>query len=162
MLELDINLVFIIIDLLILYFILKKFLFGRVRNIMAERKKQIDDSYAEVDAKKKEAEDLKAQYEQEVASIQQTKEDSLQKARKDATAEYDRIVADARTRSDAILEETRRKSEAQSAQARQRAEDEISSMVKKAAAKIAESESDRSLYNAFLDQTEKESSAEQK
>ena len=40
MLELDINLVFTIIDVLILYFVLKKFLFGRVRKVMEERKNQ--------------------------------------------------------------------------------------------------------------------------
>lgn len=153
MLELDINLVFTIIDVLILYFILKKFLFGRVRKVMEERKKEIDQSYAAADQRMKEADEKKAQYEQELASIGQTREESLEKARKDAGVEYDRIISAAHTRSDEIMEETRKKAEAEAVQARQKADDEIASMVKEAAAKIVESDSDKALYDAFLDQS---------
>ena len=48
MLRLDINLVFTIINLLVLYFLMKKFLFKPVNNIIAQReeaiKKQFDDA----------------------------------------------------------------------------------------------------------------------
>jgi F-type H+-transporting ATPase subunit b len=156
MLELDISLVFTIIDVLILYFILKKFLFGRVRKVMDERKKEIDQSYATADQRMKEADEKKAQMERELAAIGQTREESLVKARKDAGFEYDRIISEAHTRSDEILEETRRKAEAEAAQARKKADDEITAMVKEAAAKIVETDSDKELYDSFLDQTEKE------
>ena len=39
MLRLDINLVFTVINLLVLYFFMRKFLFGRVNKILEERKR---------------------------------------------------------------------------------------------------------------------------
>ncbi|MEE8885062.1 MAG: ATP synthase F0 subunit B [Eubacteriales bacterium] len=154
MLDINISLVFTIIDVLILYFILKKFFFGKIRDVMNRRKEEIDSSYQAADQKMKEADALKAQYEQTLASIDQKKEESIASARKDASAEYDRIVADANTRSEEILAETRKKADSLAARSKQKADDEISAMVKNAAAKLAESQSDKSLYDAFLKQTE--------
>lgn len=154
MLDINISLVFTIIDVLILYFILKKFFFGKIRDVMNRRKEEIDSSYQAADQKMKEADALKAQYEQTLASIDRKKEESIASARKDASAEYDRIVADANTRSEEILAETRKKADSLAARSKQKADDEISAMVKNAAAKLAESQSDKSLYDAFLKQTE--------
>lgn len=156
MLELDINLVFTIIDVLILYFVLKKFLFDRVRKVMEERKNEIDQSYADAGQKIREADEKKAAYEQQLASIDQTRKESLDKARKDADAEYDRIISDARTRSDEIMKDAHKKAEADAERSRQKAEDDIAAMVKEAAAKIVNTESDKELYDAFLDQTDHE------
>ena len=44
MLKLDINLVFTVINLLIIYFILSKFLFKPVKNILAKRQEGCDSS----------------------------------------------------------------------------------------------------------------------
>ena len=44
MLRLDINLVFTIINLLVLYFLMKKFLFKPVNNIIAQREEAIKNS----------------------------------------------------------------------------------------------------------------------
>lgn len=52
MLKLDINLVFTVINLLIIYFILSKFLFKPVKNILAKRQEEIDKQYAEAEEAK--------------------------------------------------------------------------------------------------------------
>ena len=55
MLKLDINLVFTVINLLIIYFILSKFLFKPVKNILAKRQEEIDKQYAEAEEAKTQA-----------------------------------------------------------------------------------------------------------
>lgn len=42
MIKIDINLVFTIINLLVLYLLMKKFLFGPIINVMDQRKAMID------------------------------------------------------------------------------------------------------------------------
>ena len=50
------NFICMIINLLILYFLMKKYLFGRVNKILEERKKEIEGGFLEAEEKKKEAE----------------------------------------------------------------------------------------------------------
>jgi len=45
--KIDINLVFTIINLLVLYLLMKKFLFGPIINVMDQRKAMIDQQFAE-------------------------------------------------------------------------------------------------------------------
>ena len=47
MIKIDINLVFTIINLLVLYLLMKKFLFGPIINVMDQRKAMIDQQFAE-------------------------------------------------------------------------------------------------------------------
>ena len=92
MLRLDINLVFTIINLLVLYFLMKKFLFKPVNNIIAQREEAIKKQFDDADEAQKKADDLKKQYEDSLA------EDSaklVQEAREKARVEYDRIVKSA-------------------------------------------------------------------
>ena len=62
MLRLDINLVFTIINLLILYFLMRKFLFKPVNGIIAAREEIIRKQFAE-------AEELKAQLTKDIEAV---------------------------------------------------------------------------------------------
>ena len=73
MLKLDINLVFTVINLLIIYFILSKFLFKPVKNILAKRQEEIDKQYAEAEEAKTQAGALRQQYEACVKGIDEEK-----------------------------------------------------------------------------------------
>lgn len=154
MLELDINLLFTVIDVLILFFALRKFLFKPVRRIMEERENEIDQSYAEAEKTRQEAASMKSEYDRTMQELDEKKEQSVAEAKAQAGREYDRILAQAKNDSDELIEKARKQAQAQAAQEKQKANEEISSMVKDAAAKIAESESDKSLYDAFLNQVE--------
>ena len=63
MLRVDINLVFTIINLLVLYLLMKKFLFGPVVAVMEKRKAMIEEQFANAAAAEKNANELKSQYE---------------------------------------------------------------------------------------------------
>ena len=61
MLRIDGNILWTIINLLILYVLLRKFLFGRVHKIMDERAAQLQKIHADADADRREAEKLRKQ-----------------------------------------------------------------------------------------------------
>ena len=82
MLRVDINLVFTIINLLVLYLLMKKFLFGPVVAVMEKRKAMIEEQFANAAAAEKNANELKSQY-----------EDTLKTANTDA----DNIIQEAKT-----------------------------------------------------------------
>lgn len=152
MLRIDINILFMMINLLILYVLIRKFLFKPVHNILAKRDEEIKAKYADADRTKQDAQALKDQYENSVKELEASRQEKIAAARKDADAEYDRIVADANGKSDAIVDEARKKAQAAADQEKHKAEEEISGMVKDAAAKIAEAQSDEKLYDDFLKQ----------
>ena len=62
MLRLDINLLFTIINLLIWYLLIKKFLFKPVNNIIAKREEAIEGRYKEAEQEKLEAGQQKEKY----------------------------------------------------------------------------------------------------
>ena len=66
MIKIDINLVFTIINLLVLYLLMKKFLFGPIINVMDQRKAMIDQQFAEAKERQDNAKALQEQYEGEM------------------------------------------------------------------------------------------------
>ena len=70
------DILFTIVNVLVIFWILKKFLFNRIMNVINEREANIKDQFTEADNRKKEADEEKAKYlkkqdaaEQEAAAI---------------------------------------------------------------------------------------------
>lgn len=63
MIEININLVFTIINLIVLYLLMKKFLFGPILNVMEQRKNMIDQQFASAKDTEEQAYELKGKYE---------------------------------------------------------------------------------------------------
>ena len=152
MLRIDSNIIYTIINLLILYVLLRKFLFGRVHKIMDEREKELQRIHAEADRDREAAAELK---EKNDAILRKADEELAVKeaaSRDKANAEYDRIVADANEKSAQIVEDARKKAQAAANLVKQQATEEIAGMVKDAAARVAASEENEKLYDDFLSQ----------
>ena len=144
MLRLDWNLLFTVINLLLLFVLMKIFLFKPVQKIIAARQAEADKQFDEAAAKQAEADGLKAQYAKSIASVEEEKSKAMQETMKKADAEYQRIVGDAESKAKQIKED-----------AAVEAEKEIADMVVDAAVKVVGKNSgadvDSSLYNEFLD-----------
>lgn len=91
MLRVDINLVFTIINLLVLYLLMKKFLFGPVVAVMEKRKAMIEEQFANAAAAEKNANELKSQYEDTLKTANADADNIIQEAKTTAKTEYDRI-----------------------------------------------------------------------
>ena len=75
MIKIDINLVFTIINLLVLYLLMKKFLFGPIIKVMDVRKAMIDQQFAGAKEQEDQAKALKEQYE---GALKSAREESFQ------------------------------------------------------------------------------------
>ena len=155
MLHIDLTKLWVIIDLIILYFILKKFLFGRVRDVIARREGQIKKSYDDAASVKADAQALHEKYEAQQQSAQAEAANIRMEAIKKANAEYDRILGEAGDRSDQMIEEAKKKAQAAAEIERREAEEKITDLVKNAAAKLVDSQTDEQMYDAFLKEVEK-------
>lgn len=157
MLKLDINLLFTIINILILYFIVRKFLFKPVQKILDARQAEIDGQYADAEETQTAAEELKKQYETSMNNIAEEKESILSEAREKAGREYEKILDEARAQADKIVEDAKKDADAEQLRRRQQAQEEIADLVMAATAKIVASkqseEADRELYNQFIAKT---------
>lgn len=149
------NLILTVVNLLVLLVALKIFLFKPVQKIIAARQAEADKRFGEAAARQAEADGMKAQYVDSLAGIEDEKKKTLQAARKDADAQYQKIVADAESKARQIKEDATAEAQHQKAQIIKGAEKEIADMVVDAATKVVGKQSgaeiDRSLYNEFLD-----------
>ena len=152
MLRIDSNILWTIINLLILYVLLRKFLFGRVHKIMDERAAQLQKIHADADADRQEAEKLWKQNDDILRKVDEELAIKEAASREKAGVEYDRIVSDANEKSAQIIEEARKKAQAAADIMKQQAAVEIAGMVKDAAAKVAAADENQRLYDDFLSQ----------
>ena len=157
MLRIDSNLIWIIVNLLIFYFLIRKFLFKPVLNNIEKRKQMVVEQFEKADTANAEAQELKTQYE---ASLQGAKEEAIQivaDARERADVQYKQIVSDAEKRSADLLEKTNQDMEKERDRALQSVQKEIGTLAMAAAVKIIGENSskvtDEQLYNEFLSKT---------
>jgi len=93
MLSLDLRtFIFTVINVLVLVFFLYRFLFKPVREILAARQNELDNSYREAEEANQKANALKKQYEDTMAQVDAERQEKLEKTRLQATSEYDEII----------------------------------------------------------------------
>ena len=157
MLRLDWNILFNIINLIILYLLMKRFLFKPVNAILEKRQQAADAQFAEADRQKAEAKESQEHYDALVQVAEDEKKRIVADARQEASAEYGRIVSEAKDKADGIVEKAKADAENEKAAAMQQADAAVRDMVVTAAARMVAmkdaKESDRALYDKFLAET---------
>lgn len=148
------DVVYTIINILILFAVFRIFLFNRVDRILEERKNDIDTAKDDAIKMQNEAEAVKAEYNSRIEDIESEKEAAVSAVRQDAYKEYDRIVADARKQADNILIEARKTAEIESQREKDAYVTELTDMVLDAVTRISASkhtkEEDMELYDKFI------------
>ncbi len=151
MLRLDINLLFTVLNILIWYILIRKFLFGPINALINKREAAIAEQYAKAQQLQEEAKTEKDKCALLQASIEEEKAAAAASARDEARAEYDRIVAEAAECADQIMEKTRKEAELEKSRIVGSAEREIRSIIMEAAgASIASSMTGGEAYDQFL------------
>ena len=98
-----VNFVCMIINILILYFLAKKFLFGRVNSIIEKRDQEIKDSYATADKVTKEAQTSRREYQMQVAEFEKEKAQLMDRAVKEAEERKTSIIDKANLEAEGIV-----------------------------------------------------------
>ncbi len=148
------NIVYTVINLLILFVVFKLFLFKRVDAVMTARRDEIDNVNNSAKQKEQEAEKLKEDYSLKLANADKECEEIIAKSRKDGYDEYDRIVSDAKDKAEQIIAEAKHNAQVEAQREKDAYVSELTDLVVHAANKIAVSkhdeETDKELYNKFI------------
>ncbi len=148
------NLLLTVLNLLILFALMKKFLYKPVLDIIAKRQELIDSQFAGAKASQAEAEQLKAQYENCMSRTREEQARILKEAKVQAGAEYDKILADADEKAKRMIEDARKAGLNEKEKALKAAESEITKLAVAAASRIvsqtSDEKNDSAIYEEFL------------
>ena len=155
MLKFDIvNFVCVVVNLLVLYVLMKKFVFGRVTKIIDARQALLEEKKASVAKAQEEADRLRKEYEKSLENANETSVQIVKEAKSRARAEYNKIMA----RAAADAEAMKAGAEKAIATEREKQMDElhvqIMDLAVEAAGRImaekSSPETDKALYDAFI------------
>lgn len=136
MISIDLNLVWTIINLVVLYLLLKHFLIGPVMNIMDQRKQMIEDGFKNAQAAQDDANRLKQEYETALSGAKQESVQLIENARKNAKAEYDRIINEAGEKAGSMIESAKENVRIEREQTMKELKSQIAGLAAASAAKI--------------------------
>ena len=151
-----VNIVCIILNLLLLYVIFKKFLFDRVDKVIMQRKEEVDEATKAADLATKKALETKKEYEEKIALADEEKEQILADIKKQGYDEYERIVSDAKKKGEQIIVEAKHNAQVENERAKEVYAAQLTDMVINAASKIAATKhsaaDDKELYDKFINE----------
>ena len=154
MLNLGWSLVWTIINLIIFYLLMKRFLVGPDLGIMEKRKNLIAQELENAKAAQEKAEELKGHYEGALAGAKEESAQIIEAARADAKSESERMVKEANLEAAKIIENARVTAEQEKENALQGAKSEIAGLALEAARKLlSEGSTEKGnsmLYDEFL------------
>lgn len=141
-----------ILNLFIQMWLIKKFLFKPINNVLAKRQQLADKEITDARTAKEEADGLKQQYEASIADAQSKATQIVQSAQKEAQARADGIVQQAQNEASSI----KSKAEADIAQEKKKAlndvKDEIGGLAMDIAGKVVEKEIHEEDHKKLIDE----------
>ena len=146
-LNLNSQIIWVFVDLLILFVLMKKFLFGPITQMLDDRAQQVDKRLAE-------AEQQQTAHAAQLASAKQEAAQIIEDARARGQQEYDRLVAEAQTAVQRLDEQAARRRDSERTQMLREAKKEIAALVLLTTAKVSRqklnSDTDRDMIDDFL------------
>ena len=132
---------FTLLNLVLTFLILKKFLFTPVNKMIDDRQKEIDELFAEAEDAKKMAENMRADYDRKLAEAKESSAKIISEASQEANRRSDEIIRQARMDADAL----RQKADADIALERKKALNDVKGDISRIAMDIAEKVVEREL-----------------
>ena len=155
---LSINLTTIIatwLNLLILFLVLKHFLFDKVNKVMEDRKNEVAETYKKADEAEERAKQLEQEYEQRISGAKEESARIIQAATRKAQQRSDEMIADAKVEAKGITEQARNEIEREKKIAVNKIKDDITDIAFQAAQAVIEkdlsSEDNERLISEFID-----------
>ncbi|MBQ9748447.1 MAG: F0F1 ATP synthase subunit B [Clostridia bacterium] len=138
-------------NLLILYFFLRKLLFKPVKNMIDSRQKEVDDMYDEAEASRKDAAEMKAEYEEKLAHAGEESEEILKRAVRKAQLREEEILREADEKAARTLKRAQEQVELEKKRAINEVKNEVSDMALGIAAAVIERDIDKKEHEAMID-----------
>ena len=156
MLNLNWQIIWAFVNIIILVVLLKKFLFKPVTDMMEKRTKMIEDSFAEAKAKNEEAQALKEQYEASLAEAEEEAARLIRSARQTAAHQTDEMLAAAQAEAHQLVEKARQEIDRQRRKAMQDVRESAAELAVMAAAQMLHKEADTEENHQLVEQYLKE------
>lgn len=148
------NILATVINVLVLFLLVQKFLVKPVSNILEKRESLIKADFEEARLAKSDANDLKAKYEDSLKNAREESVSIVEQAKTNAQAEYDRIVNEADEKAKHIVDKAESDAALEKEQALKEVKTEIGSLIALAVDKIEGSktsaQTDQELIEKFL------------
>ena len=138
-------------NLLIIFLILKKFLFKPVQRVMNTRQEQVDKIFSEADQSRDSANQMKQEYEQRLSSARQEADSMIKTAAQTAQRKSDQIISDAKNQASHVKQKAEEEIAQQKKQMLQDVRSEISELAVDIASKVVEREINQKDYEGFVD-----------
>ncbi|MBR3015938.1 MAG: F0F1 ATP synthase subunit B [Clostridia bacterium] len=139
-------------NLIIIFLILKKFLFKPVQNVMKTRQAQVDKIYSDADESRASANQLKQEYETKMASARQEADTLIKNATQSAQRRGDQIVSEANSQAERVRQKAEEEISQQKKQMLQDVRSEISELAVDIASKVVAREINQKDYDGFVDE----------
>lgn len=154
MIKLDISILWNIINILVLFLILKKFLIKPILSVIEKRQAMIDEGFETAKAKQQDADKLKGEYTEKLAGIDQEAERIITKAQTDMALAYDRTLKEAQQQADIITKNAEETAVREKQQAITEAQQHIATLVMDATEKLVSaadlSNTNQQAYEDFI------------
>ena len=160
LLEINWNLLFSAITVLVLYLILKHFFFEKVHNFMEARKAAVQDNLDRAKATEEEAQALLSEYQATLSNAEEEKRAIIKEAKAEADRRADAIVGEAKIQAQRIVSEAHENMRAEEEKAVVQLKKEVSSLAVLAAERIMQRELDEKSQQALVDQVLEEAARE--
>ncbi len=141
-----------IVNLLILFLVIKKFLFKPVQRILDERKAQVDQIYADANEARQQADQDKKEYGEKMAKAQSEADALLESAAKKAEKSSEAILAGATDKANAMLQKAQADIALERKKAVNEIKNEISDISVSIAGKVIEREINAADHQAMIDE----------
>jgi F-type H+-transporting ATPase subunit b len=145
------SILFVIINMLVLFFGLKHFLFKPVNKVLDARKAKAQADLDGAARAQREAENLKQSYQEHLARAKEEAQAILDDSRKRAESERQKAVAATREQATLIIENAKQSVEIERGKMRRELSNETSELVLDVAAKILAENADTAHNRAVLD-----------
>jgi F-type H+-transporting ATPase subunit b len=136
---------------LIIFLFLKKFLFGRVNEILEERNAEVAKSYADADLALRSAEEKERSYTEKLAAAKDESAELVKSATKKAQSRSDEIIAEAKDEAHQTLTKAKSDIERERRAAVNQIKDEISVLSVMIARKMVDKELDKKSQEEIID-----------
>ena len=154
MLNLDWNIVWTIVNILVLFLLLKHFLFKPITEMMESRTAEIENNLKDAEDQKQKASELTAQYEEKLQGAHAEAAQIVSEARQRGQREYDAILKTAGQDAQKEQERARADMEREREEMLRGVQENVAELVLLTASKLSQKEldeeSDRKLVDSFL------------
>ena len=144
------TIILVLINTLILFLVIKHFLFGRVNKIIEERQADVSNTYAEADKSMAHAKELEANYNELLASAKDESAEIVKNATKKAQVRSDEIISNAKAEASGLITRANEDIEREKQRAMSEMKNEISGIAMMMAEKIIQKEINHKDHEALI------------